>query len=284
MKKFIFFFLLSLSLQLKPYTVDEFFKMVEAETFSEIDAKNITINLAGIFYNFYPFEEIAQNPPQPYFNSTYFKKVDMIQNFQNVIDYAIEGPIPKYELFRNILLKVHELNDLHISMGLNSTYIDFYYALPLHLNIKMENGNPVVYTELISEEYRGLFRESLIEKIEKNLNSPVIEINKESPFKYIEESCDNFMNVKNPHGSFSVNYLIGNNSLKKFSACPISYEKLKNFNLVYKNGESIATEYIIFDKTTKKETKNTASTHLFQMRKRIILKIIKANILIISLF
>ena len=250
MEEYICLLLLPLSFQLNSYKVDELFEKMKREKLNASEAKNITYTLANFFNATYPFESIAKNPPQPSFNNTYFEKVDVCQKFR---DYSITGDfITKYELFRGISLIIHELNDLHISIGLNSNFLNYYYALPLYLTIKMEDDKPVVYTKLITKTLREIFDESLIKKVESNLNNPVSKINGKSPLKYIEERCDNFYHVKNPHGSFSYNYLedYGYNKLR---SCPLSYKELKNFTLDYENGEKITTEYRFFNHEILKE-------------------------------
>ena len=242
MEKLIFLLLLSVSLQGTYYSVDEFFDLLKQETYSSGEAKTITNTLAKFFKETYPFVDLAKNPPQPDFNNTYYEKVDI---YQKLLDYTINGDsITKYQLYRDVSLIIHELNDLHISVYFNTTFIRYGYVLPLKLVIKMKDGKPVVYTELIEETFHDVFSESLLEKVKKNLNSPVKLINEKSPFNYIEEFCDNFVHVKNLHGSFSDNYY----ALGQFSlgACPLTYEELKNFDLVYENGEKITTEYKIY--------------------------------------
>ena len=69
--------------------------------------------------------------------------------------------------------------------------------------------------------------------------------------KYIEEYCCNFYHVKNSHGSFSINYFY--NGLSSFKNCPMLKDKLKNFSLIYENGDNIITEYRIYDITSMKK-------------------------------
>ena len=253
MKKYIFLILLSISLQIEYYSVDNFFESVKNAKCNLSEVDNIKNYLIDLFDKTYTFADIAKNPPQPSFNSSFYKAVNILQKLK---DYNINrDDISEYELYHDLSKIIHELNDLHIGVSFNH-FNNYSFILPLTLKIKMENDTPVVYTKLVNSVYHEMFDQNLIKKIEKNLNNRVKSINGRSPLIYIEEYCENFIHVKNPHGAFSYNYLnFGSSSLRK---CPMPKKKLKTFTLIYENKENITTEYKIYNinNVTKNTTKN----------------------------
>ena len=68
----------------KYFIIDEIFKVFDGLKTKESDLKIIVDSLSSLFEEAYAFNEIAKNPPQPSFNSSYHGKVDIQQNLKDL--------------------------------------------------------------------------------------------------------------------------------------------------------------------------------------------------------
>ena len=73
---FLFFLLNS---EARIYQPDEFINITKRWIYEQEDLENIKKNLSIIINDYYAFNQIAKNPPQPNFDSNYHNQVDVIK-------------------------------------------------------------------------------------------------------------------------------------------------------------------------------------------------------------
>jgi len=203
MKKFIFYCVLVVSYA---YYIYDSYKLIEYLDTIKIDKNNLEelkASLSLLFKDYYPYNEISKNPPQPDFDNNYHKKIDI----QKLIKGINTENISIYKFYREIKKIISELKDPNI-------YIDLYkikyfnilkslfFEFPIDFVIKKINDKIELYGA-ISKLYKNDFDPQLINEIEKYINSNIISINGQNPFDFISSFGGNIESTKNIHGTFT---------------------------------------------------------------------------------
>ena len=219
-------------------SIDVFEKYLFKKKENEKQLKEIIKYLSEVFNDAYTYNEIAKNPPQPYFDHNYHKKVD-IQKSLNEINTT---NISFYEFYRQIIVKIAELKDLHINIqfGNNQSQIlsGIYSINPIKFFLQKINGTYKIFCKL--NQFYHYFDKNIIDKIKENQNKSIIAINNQNPFDFITNFCGNIDSTKNPHGTFThkfnthygynlLNYPLDKNDLN----WEITYENNKTLNFTY---------------------------------------------------
>ncbi len=120
------------------FTILNYFHSIKA---NESELNFLLKEISKTFSEAYAYNEISKNPPQPFFDNKYHNKAD-IQNLLNKINTS---NISFYEFYRNLILQISELKDLHIDIYFNNNSIyklmkDLYAICPIKFVIKKNKG------------------------------------------------------------------------------------------------------------------------------------------------
>ena len=115
---------------------------------NESELKDIIKYISETLNDSYAYNEIAKNPPQPYFNNKYYKKVD-IQILLNEINTT---NLSYYQLYRELYYKISEFKDLHIDIkfgnNINPIWNELYAICPIKFYIKKINDVNKIFCKL----------------------------------------------------------------------------------------------------------------------------------------
>ena len=230
------------------FTILNYFHSIKA---NESELNFLLKEISKTFSEAYAYNEISKNPPQPLFDNKYHNKVD-IQNLLNKINTS---NISFYEFYRNLILQISELKDLHIDIYFNNNAIyklmkDLYAICPIKFVIKKINGEYQLLCKL--NQYYQYYDQNLNDIIQNNYakNRYIKTINNLNPFNFISDFCGNIGKTKNPHGAFShkFNEHYGYN----LAIFPLEKNDL-NLEIIYDNGDIINLEYIFISTYEIKE-------------------------------
>ena len=208
---------------------------------NESELKEIIKYISETLNDSYAYNEIAKNPPQPYFNNKYYKKVD-IQILLNEINTT---NLSYYQLYRELYYKISEFKDLHIDIkfgnNINPIWNELYAICPIKFYIKKINGVNKIFCKL--NNYQKYYGKNVRYIIDENKNCPIASINNKNPFDFISDFCGNIGKTKNPHGTFThkFNTHYGYN----LGLFPLNFEDL-NLEIIYENKIKINLQYFIF--------------------------------------
>ena len=264
--KFIYIFKFVISLYY--YESVHILELLNKEKEDENELKEKINYISETFRDVYAYNEIAKNPPQPYFYKNYHNKVDIQKSLNEINTYNISF----YQLYQMIISKISEFKDLHIDIqfGNKKRQIlnDLYSICPIKFYIKKVNGIFKIFCKL--NKYNIYYEKTIIDIIEKNQNISILSINKQNPFDFISNFCGNIGKTKNPHGTFShkFNAHYGYN----LGLYPLDFKDL-NWEIIYENGKILNFNYIfvttyeidtlIEEKLETKEKKDNINNFLF---------------------
>jgi hypothetical protein len=203
--------------------------------------KKILKDLNNIFSDAYAFNEIAINPTQPSFNSSYHNKVNLIEQFNNLTVRVDKGEIfQNYEFYREIMKIISKLKDSHIQINWNFLNLDkFFIVSPVYFEMRYDiHGEPKIFLKCTDvseldfvcseEDYEDYF---------------ITSINDIDPFDFINNFGGDFVSTKNLHGTFSFKLDFHNEVL--LSDYPLDETDLGELKIEFNSGEPITTQYYI---------------------------------------
>ena len=235
---FIFIFIIPKCLPLYYYDSFSVLNYLNSQKENENELKEIINYISDTLKDVYAYNEIAKNPPQPYFDKNYHKKVD-IQKLLHEINTA---NISLYQLYQELNTKIAELKDLHIDIKLGSKkgqILDSLYSIvPIKFVIKKINGEYNIFCKL--NNYQYFFDKNLLDMIEINNNHPILLINNQNPFDFIVNFCGTIGSTKNPHGTFT--YKLNAHYGYNLKLYPLDYNDLK-LEITFENGKKININY-----------------------------------------
>ena len=235
------------SVDRKYFKIDEIFQVFDGLKTKESDLKIIVDSLSSLFEDAYAFNEIAKNPPQPSFNSSYHGKVDIQQNLK---DLNLKD-ISMYKFYQEIKLLFDRLKDKHLSFKMkNFTLENLFYVSPYVLAINEDSNN---ITRMFASDVRvgeseySKFKnyDQVFKMIKKNKEIPIREINGLDPFDYISNFGGEYENFRSPHASFRIKFFYHNRNLN-FLSFPLNKEDLSELTVTYDNGDSFTTDFMIY--------------------------------------
>ena len=148
-----------------------------------------------------------------------------------------------------------KLKDGHTTIlltGIND-FSDLFYKsaisiyFPVIFNIRNDtNEIPRMYSKPnINDNLNKQFKNSLevFEVINSSIDSPIKAINGEDPFDFISKLGSEFIEIRNPHGSFTRKF----NTINKtpLYLMPLYKENLTNFTVEYENNLTFKTDLFI---------------------------------------
>ena len=240
-----FLYIFSLYFSKNIYKPDEVINYFNKEFLQQDILENIKNNISKILNDFYAFYEISKNPPQPDFDKNYHNIVDLKKEISEIETKDVKF----YKFYQDLKKILTSTRDGHLYLDLlnfKEKLKQFIFVSPIHLNITEINGEIKIFAiNNILPEYYSKFKnnEDIFPLIDKNQNIPIRSINGKNPFNFISDFGNNYLDFRSPHANFAFKYTLIDNC--HFSVFPFSYEDLINYNVVYENGESFTTDYII---------------------------------------
>ena len=259
----LFFFLNSaLALYEGPEIKDENDTNPIEELYYEVtpDYMKYVIGNMSSFLENMVFYDIIKNPPSPY--NDY--KLNITQEFEKI---NINETRPFYEFYRDVKKTLSNFHDANFDIlgdklpgNINFSY--YNYCLPFQFYLDYEENQEVyMYIKDFPECSKYYNDSSLIDKINALEKVPVLEINGQNAFDFVQEFGREFYKYKNPDSDFSINIEIIHNNHLAF--IPLSLEELNHINVSFNNGETLETKYHIIKEAEelqeKIEEKNEAN-------------------------
>jgi hypothetical protein len=229
------------------YTIEEIYKILNNIKADESDLKIIVDSFITLFNEAYAYTEVAKNPPQPSFNSTYFEKVDIIQGLKNI-------PIKNTNMFKfyqELKLLFDKLGDQHLSIKIDSSKLkDLYFECPIQLDIREYNYKFRIFGKVRPNKDNYIYfrnNEEVFNIIKKNIDVPITKINGKDPFDYITEFGGSYEKFKSPQGTFRFKmYEQQIEKPRNFFDYPLPPEEFYNFTVEYQNGDNFTTDFVIY--------------------------------------
>ena len=247
-KLLIFIFLFFQNIQTrKVYTIEEIFSILDDLQLNKSDLDIIIDCFISTFREVYAYFEVAKNPPQPNFDSNYHEQINIEESLKKI---KAESP-QMYKFYQKLKLLFDSLGDQHLNILDDESILGkIYFTDPLKLSIRLYESKPRIFAEVeVKEEDYKYFRnyEEIFNIIKNNYNNniPIKSINGKDPFDFITYFGGNYEKVKSPQGTFRYKYFWHNNE-QSFMAFPLTKEDLTNFNVIYENGDSFTTDYMIY--------------------------------------
>jgi hypothetical protein len=268
----LFFYQINHSLSYYSYTysLDKIFEIFKNLKANENDLNIIVDCFIKLFNQVYSYTEVAKNPPQPSFNSSYHEKVDIEKGLRNIKTKDTNI----YEFYRELKLLFDRLGDGHLNIKINNFLLEkVKFTNPLRLSIKEYNGKPRMFATIkISEsDYQHFTNyDSMFNMIKKNKEIPIRKISGKDPFDYVAEFGGVFCKLKSIQGTFRYKFF---QLLKEqnFYSYPLTKEDLSNFSVEYENGDKFITNYVVYSDTniTQSSFNNEIKSFVEKIKKNI---------------
>ena len=212
----------------------------------ELDS--IIDKLSKIFEDFYAFYETSKNPPS---YNNYQNKVNIKEEFEKMKKAENRS---FYSFYQDLSKLIGKLNDGHTHINFQNIHNSKYFfnytheiVSPIDLYIKnVNNETTKMFGKLHLDQnlYKYFINnETVLKVIQDNLDVPIKSINSKDPFEYIEDFGSGYLNLRNPHGTFTLLFNLFNRA--SLSTLPLSIEKLTGFTVVYENDQTFTTDFII---------------------------------------
>lgn len=211
--------------------------------------KKILENIKDIFSDAYAFNEIAINPTQPSFNSSYHNKVNLIEQFNIFTNRVNNGEISQnYEFYREIMKIISKLKDSHIQINWNFLNLDkFFIVSPVYFEMRYDDkGKPKIFLKC-----SDIYNTDFVCSEEDYKSNSIKLINGIDPFDFINNFGGDFVSTKNLHGTFS--FKLDYHNEVPLSDYPLDENDLGDLNIEFDLDESITTQYYIASDTIEIE-------------------------------
>ena len=217
------------------------------ESITEQYAEDVITNLASIIQNNYIYKDIAKNPPEPDGTINYtHPPIDIVESINNINTKDRKF----YEFFQEIKEIIAAPRDQHFNIiGLttpNGISFDYMSAcLPFSFYVeKDKNETAKIYIKYY-QDCAMHFEEKIKKKVEEkaNNNIPLVKINGQDPFDYIQNWGKKYRALKNPHAHFT----FSKKTINAFylRAFPYSYDDLK-MEFIFDDEEILKLDYYIY--------------------------------------
>ena len=247
----IFISLCKLTYNIYVLQPETFFKYIEEEKVDKKKLDDIIEKVSEGMEEFYAFYTLSKNPPKTEYKNIIHNRVDIKEELRK-IDTTNRNYYNFYQDFLKVFAKIKDGHTAFIFPGLNEFTKKFFKArtsiyFPIVFNIKNDtNGIPRLYgSPNNNETYNNLFKNSIdiFPKIRNNKEVPIKSIQGKNPFDFIDELISQFMELRNPHGSFTQSF----NTLNRINLAiiPIQKENIINFKVEYDNNDSFETDLLI---------------------------------------
>ena len=245
-----FFFFLTFLIKLSKninyiYQAKDIIEYLNKDAYAKKDLDEIKNNIAKTFDEFYAFDVILNNPPQPPFNPDYHQKM----NISNEIREINTNAQSLYNFYHELIKIMGKSKDGHTYILFDKilNISNFVVFSPIEFYIKNDaKGKPRLYGKpFVKEELQKYFKnyEHVFKTINDNLNNYISSINGQDPFEYLMNYASDYFNLRNPHGTFSAKFY----SFNRFSLSrvPLSVQETIDFNVTYENGQFFITDFLL---------------------------------------
>ena len=253
------------------YSIEEIYKILNNIKAEESDLKIIIDSFIALFNEAYAYTEVAKNPPQPSFNSTYYEKVDIINGLKNI-------PIKNttmFKFYQELKLLFDKLGDQHLTINIQTSPLkNLFFECPIQLAIRENNYKFKMFGKVRpTEDNYQYFRnkEEVFNIIKKNLDVPITKINGKDPFDYITEFGGSYEKFKSPQGTFRFKmYEQQRRNSRNFFDYPLPPEEFYNFTVEYQNGDNFTTDFVIYSysKITQNSINNDVKSFIENIKKK----------------
>jgi len=228
------------------YSPEKVIDYINGKPLEENAFKNILEYLNNIFDDAYAFNEVAMNPTQPDFNSSYHNKVNIREELNNLI-YRVESHniTKNYEFYREIMKIISKLKDSHIQINWNFLELNnFFIVAPVSFEMRYDaNNEPKIFLSCsfdLFPEDENIDFDFCYEIDESDF---IISINDIGPFDFINNFGGDFVSTKNLHGTFS--YKLDNHNDVPLSDYPLDENELGKLKIIFNSSYSASTKYYI---------------------------------------
>ena len=237
--------------------------------YNETNCKKVIDILVNLVNEIYIYNDITNKPP----NETYYGSVNLTKEF-------LEIPTKDrkyYDFFRDIKRVIAKTKDLHFHLEAKNFTEDgipinnVIACMPISLYVK---GNSPESAEMYIQEFEDCLnfysqdeKDFIKNFIKAHLNKPIMYINEESPFDFIQNFPVEFLSLKGKHGTFSL--MIDYFNLFPLSFIPLSKEELTNIKFTFNDNTDITLNYTLFIQPPEEEKNNAHLTYLNKMSKKL---------------
>ena len=232
---------------------EEFYSMLKKDKRGLEYYNRVIDNLKKIL-NYYVYIDLIKNPPQPEHLPDYHPKVDTHAELEKIRS-EISNETYFYDFFRKIRFLIDSYKDAHMSYGLKGFPSRYSFLCPVKLKtIEPENGTAYMTAE-INYNDPSFFKNGteVFEIIKENIGEPILEINGQSPFDFIQNFGGKFFKLKNPQANYAF-------QTHQYAAPYVIYfpfnENELAFSLTYANGTGFQTEYAIVETVNNANNEN----------------------------
>ena len=248
LKMIILFFLISFSFNsefyiYQPHEVISFFKKTPI---SQQKCESIKNSFSKILHEYYAFYEIAKSPPQPDFDPNYHNIVDLNEELNQLNTKNRDF----YSFYQDLNKIIAKTKDFHFSFdydNIQEYLMMFNYTFPIALILLQDEGKEYIYgidyieDENIKKEFRN--SDKIFDIIKTNEDIPIKSINGKNPFDFISDLGNDYKNLRSPHANFFLKFHFLPDLFLFIN--PFSLEELTNLTVIYENGNSFTTDYLI---------------------------------------
>lgn len=233
---------LLLNSEARIYQPDEFINITKKWIYEQEDLENIKKNLSIFINDYYAFNQIAKNPPQPNFDSNYHNQIDIVKELSS-IQTKDKDIYTFYRDIKKIFAKTKDCQ-FYLDIGLNEILNYIYLVAPIGFRVNTVNYDEIKIVVSRNQLESYTLDPAIEEIINNNSMKPVKSINGKNPFDFISEFGNNYLNCRSPHANFA---LKSENILSSYTLTnyPFSYEELSKLNVVYESGDNFTINYLL---------------------------------------
>ena len=235
----------------KVYSIEEIFNILNNLTETEDNLNMIIDSLSETLNKAYVYNEIYKNPPQPKFDENYYQKINVQEKLKSINTKNANA----YEFYREIKKVLDSLGDHHLVFGgeIILNYLNFLEPIRYDIR-KFDNKYRMFAQEIIYTDYFKNFKnnETIFDIIKNNRNTPIKSINGQDPFNFISNFGGVFKKLKSTQATFRYKFI--NHNSKSLADYPLLFDEFTNFTVIYDNGDSFTTDYIIYTTKILEET------------------------------
>ena len=221
--------------KLNKYSIDDF-----DVDFPEENCKIVVDNVKKLMEDGYIYTDIIQNPPNP----DYFGTVNLTSDLNEVETKNRTF----YEFFRDIRRILGKMKDGHLNIIASKSPNGYdlkkmTMCLPFSFVIKGETPEEA---KLYIEKYEDClkFYNITVKKfVESHLDKPLIYINGDEPFNFIQDLQLEFNAIHNRHGQFTRNMNVAHKI--SINRNPLTKEQFSNIEFTFED-DSIILDYYLY--------------------------------------
>ena len=247
---FLFFFELIIINSEYIYESEDIINFINNENLGKEYLNDIIDNIIKTFNDAYAFNDISKNPPQPSFQTDYFNKIDINQRLNEIKDKINNDEITeKYDFYRELNIAFSELKDSHIILIWNLLNIEDYTIIaPIEFYTKQVDNEIKIFANCLDsdDDYfsdNGIDIAEELDLCDQNKDNPILSINNQNPFDFINNFGRQFLSTKNEHATFS--FKLQNHNYVQLKDYPLSLEELNRLDIEFETGTTINTKYYI---------------------------------------